>query len=218
MTRNLLLKALGSLVLALPAFAQTGQITGQVSDPTGARIPGAAVYVTNSGTGLASAATTNVDGYYAVPFLAPGEYRVSVTKDGFKTASRSAINLDVSQIARIDFSLALGSQAEEVTVTSTSAPLVQTETAALGQVIKESSVADLPLNGRNFTQLTTLTPGAYTAATTSFVKGSTIVANGMRTSNTVFVINGANTTDQDFEGTPLLPAPDAIQEFKDRKS
>src|SRR5262249_41519512 len=87
-------------------------------------------------------------------------------------------------------------------------------TAALGQVIKESSVADLPLNGRNFTQLTTLTPGAYTAATTSFVKGSTIVANGMRTSNTVFVINGANTTDQDFEGTPLLPAPDAIQEFK----
>jgi hypothetical protein len=198
----------------LPLAAQTGSITGQVSDPSGASIPDAGVTVTNIATGVATQTRTNAEGYYTVPFLTPGDYRITTTKEGFKTASRSPVKLDVNQIARIDFSLTLGAQTEQVNVTSTGAPLVQTETAALGQVIGDRTVVDLPLNGRNFTQLTTLTPGAYTAAPTGFVRGSTVVANGMRTSNTVFSVNGINTTDQDFEGTANLPPPDAIQEFK----
>jgi len=199
---------------ALPLVAQTGSVTGHVSDPSGATIPGASVAVTNFGTGVAAQTSTNADGYYTVPFLAPGDYGINVSKEGFKTASRSPVKLDVNQIARIDFSLTLGAQSEHVDVTSTAAPLVQSETAVVGQVIGERTVVDLPLNGRNFTQLTTLTPGAYTAASTSFVRGSTVIANGMRTSNTVFAVNGINTTDQDFEGTANLPPPDAIQEFK----
>lgn len=202
------------LACAVPLAGQTASMTGHISDPTGATIPGASVTVTNIGTDIATQTSTKTDGYYTVPFLIPGDYRISVTKEGFKTASRSPIKLDVNQIARIDFSLVLGAQSEQVVVTSTSAPLVQTETAAVGQVIGERTVVDLPLNGRNFTQLTTLTPGAYTGATTGFVSGSTVIANGMRTSNTVFTVNGINTTDQDFEGTANLPPPDAIQEFK----
>src|SRR5262249_18412070 len=111
------------------------------------------------------------------------------------------------------FQLIIGEQAELVNVTS-EAPLVQSESAVVGQVVGESAVVDLPLNGRNFTQLTTLTPGAFLSGVTGFVRGSTVVANGMRTSNTVFVVNGINITDQDFEGTAILPPPDAIQEFK----
>jgi hypothetical protein len=203
-----------AFAVALPLLAQTGQITGHVSDPTGATVPGAAITVTNIGTEVATQTTTNADGYYTVPFLSPGEYRITAGKEGFKTATRSGVKLDVNQIARIDFGLTLGAQTEQVVVNSTAAPLVQTETAALGQVIGERTVVDLPLNGRNFTQLTTLSPGAYTGAQTGFVRGSTVTANGMRTSNTVFSVNGINTTDQDFEGTATLPSPDAIQEFK----
>src|SRR5690349_15521629 len=75
------------------AFAQTGQITGQVSDPTGARVPAASVTVANIGTGVSSETSTNVDGYYTVPFLPPGDYRISVSKGGFKSASRSPVKL-----------------------------------------------------------------------------------------------------------------------------
>ena len=215
MTRLHAFLLLAAFLTASPRmFAQSGQITGQVSDPSGARVPGADVTATNMGTGVASPTTTNADGYYTVPFLPPGEYRIAVTKSGFKSATRVAIKLDVSQIARIDFALELGSQNEQVSVSSSAAPLLQSETSALGQVIAERTVLDLPLNGRNFTQLTTLTPGAYTGATTGFVRGSTVTANGMRTSNIKFSVNGVNTTDQDFEGTVNLPPPDAIQEFK----
>jgi len=198
----------------VPLVAQTGQITGQVTDPTGATVPDTSVTVTNIETGVATRTATNADGYYTAPFLTPGDYRISVSKSGFKAATIAPVKVDVSQIARMDFSLTLGSQTEEVEVTVATAPLVQSETAELGQVIGERTVVDLPLNGRNFTQLTTLTPGAYTGATTGFVRGSTVTANGMRTSNTVFMVNGVNTTDQDFEGTANLPPPDAIQEFR----
>src|SRR5260370_3632843 len=152
---SLLLASL--LSMAPQIFAQTGQITGQVSDRSGARVPGADIAVINMGTGVASPATTNTVGYYTVPFLAPGEYRITVTKNGFKTATPVAIKLDVHQIARIDFDLELGSQTEQVSVSSSAAPLLQSETSALGQVIGERTVSDLPLNGRNLTQLTTLT-------------------------------------------------------------
>ena len=176
-------------------------------------MPASAVVVTNTGTGIKNNTRTSAEGYYTVPFLDPGYYEISVTMSGFKTTTRSGIKLDLGQVARIDFRLDVGTQSEQVVVTST-APLVQSETASQGQVIGEAAVVDLPLNGRNFTQLTTLTPGAYTGPQTNFTKGSTVTVNGMRASNTAYVVNGINTTDQDYEGTAILPPPDAIQEFK----
>ncbi len=94
-------------------------------------------------------------------------------------------------------------------------PLLQSESASVGQVIDEKTVTDLPLNGRNFTQLTTLTPGASTGSPGSpYMHGITVLANGMRASNTIFMVNGVNTTDMDYLGTAIFPPPDAIQEFK----
>jgi hypothetical protein len=122
-------------ISTVPLIAQTTSITGHISDPTGASIPTASVTVTNIGTDVATQSRTNTNGYYTVPFLIPGNYRISIARDGFKTATRSPVKLDVNQIARIDFSLILGAQWEQVT--STAAPLVQTETA----------VEDNPPNG-----------------------------------------------------------------------
>src|SRR5262249_10512029 len=144
----------------LPMHGQTGRITGQVIDPTAASVPGAAVTLTNTGTRIRTPTSTNAEGYYTLPLVDPGYYAITVARSGFKTAERSGIKLDVGQIARIDFQLVIGEQAEVVNVT-TEAPLVQSESAVVGQVIGESAVVDLPLNGRNFTQLTTLTPGAF---------------------------------------------------------
>jgi hypothetical protein len=199
----------GPLVLV----AQTSEITGQVVDPTGARVPGAATVVTNMGTGIKSHTTTNEEGYYTVPALNPGNYEVAVTMLGFKAATRSAVKLDVGQIARIDFRLVLGSPTEQLNITS-AAPLVQSESSSVGQVIAQASVVDLPLNGRNFTQLSALTPGASAAPSSGMFGASGVTASGMRNSNTVFLMNGINVTEQDSNGTNILPPPDAIQEFK----
>ncbi len=202
------------LTFAVSLAAQTGQITGQITDQTAASIQGASVTVTNMATDVSTQITTTVDGYYTAPFLVPGNYRITATKTGFKTASRFPVRLDVNQIARIDFRLDIGSQSEQVDVRATDAPLLQTESAAIGQVIGEVTVVDLPLNGRFFTQLTTLTPGAYNPVGNRSMNGATVIANGMRASNTIYTVNGVNTTDYLFQGTPILPAPDALQEFK----
>src|SRR5262245_5026318 len=108
----------------------TAQITGVVSDPTGAVVPGAQMTIVNTGTGVKRNSVSNDSGNYTVPLLDPGNYELTTTKDGFRPISRSGITLHVGQVARIDLVMELGSVSEAVQITG-EAPLVESETSSL---------------------------------------------------------------------------------------
>ena len=161
--RSLLgLLILGAGVLgAFPgtARAQVGTaINGTVRDASGAVIPDAKVTLRNSATKLDLVTTTNSAGAYGFPSVQPGNYEIRVSKQGFNAAIESEITVVVNQIATYDVTLKTGSVTETVTVQAT-ANEVETTSAELGVAIVKAEVNDLPLNGRNFTQLLTLTPG-----------------------------------------------------------
>jgi hypothetical protein len=224
--RLLMLVMLAVLVAAQAAQAQaTGGMTGIVTDASGAVIPGATVEVVNQGTTQTRVVTTGADGFFAVPLLAPGQYSVKATLSGFKTTTREGITVRVNDTARVDIAMAVGAVEEAVTVTG-EAPLVETSHATLGITIDEQQVVELPLNGRNFTQLGTLipgvvapptglggaggdaTPGGFGAVTSGFA------VNGMRNQSNNFLLDGSSNNDTFNTGFVLRPPPDAIQEFK----
>lgn len=230
MLRQLLKRCAGGLVLAVlsagPLLAQaTGSITGSVADESGAVIPGVTIEATNDGTGLVRTSLTGSDGVFTVVQLAPGRYTVRAILAGFRTAQRDAVTVAVQTSSRVDFQLSVGSLEEAVTVVAT-VPLVETRSATLGLVVQEREVQELPLNGRNFTQLGTLmpgviappaalggaageaTPGGFGATTAGFN------VNGMRNQSNNFLLDGANNNDTFNTGFVLRPPPDAIQEFK----
>jgi len=149
---------LGSASILL-SQADTGRITGTITDTSGAAVPGANVVVENEGTALRRGLTTAESGNYTAALLPPGTYRVTVQKEGFQAADQSNIKLDVDQVARIDFILQLGEVSETIKVES-SAITLDTDSPTIGQVVNQRLVSDLPLNGRNFTQLLLLGPGA----------------------------------------------------------
>jgi outer membrane receptor protein involved in Fe transport len=202
-----------------------GAITGIVSDQSGAVIPGVTIDVTNTATGQVRTAVTGIDGYYTVLQLPPGPYRVKATLAGFKVVVREGVTVAVETTSRVDLQMTVGAVEESVTVTADS-PLVETRTATLGTVIEEKKIVELPLNGRNFTQLGTLmpgvvappaalggaageaTPGGFGAVTSGFS------VNGLRNQSNNFLLDGASNNDTFNTGFVLRPPPDAIQEFK----
>ena len=211
------------LLLALATVSSlaqepTAQITGLVSDPSGASIPGAALDVQNTATGVHAKTTSNASGNYVLANLAPGPYRITATKDGFEKVERTGITLTVSQTARLDFSLKVGSTSETVEVNST-APLLQSSSASINQVIDSKTVVDLPLNGRNFLQLAKLSagvlnpkPGDRAAA------GGSFVANGVRAQLNNFQLDGIDNNakivdQQNSSPVTIQPSVDALQEF-----
>ena len=146
-----------ALTLVPVAYGQTlGEIVGSVSDATGAMIPGAAVTVTNTGTNAVRATQTNAAGLYTAPGLVPGPYVVRVETAGFRPSARS-LTLQVQQTARVDFEMEVGEVTESIEVTSEAA-LLTTENTTVGTVIDQRRIQELPLNGRNFLQLATLSP------------------------------------------------------------
>ncbi|HSC25658.1 MAG TPA: carboxypeptidase regulatory-like domain-containing protein [Vicinamibacterales bacterium] len=208
------------------AYAQaTGSIVGTVTDESGSVIPGVTIEVTNVATGQMRAVVTGSDGYYSVPLLRPGQYEVKATLGGFRTMIRQGITVEVESTARVDLRMAVGGLEENITVTA-EASLVETSHAQLGVVVDQKKIEDLPLNGRNFTQLGTLipgvaapppglgggggdaTPGGFGAATSGFN------VNGMRNQSNNFLLDGANNNDTFNTGFVMRPPPDAIQEFK----
>lgn len=212
----------GTFLLCLntgPVFAQLaqfGQITGLVTDTSGAVVAGARVSVANESTRVVRTTATNADGNYVVGPLLPGTYDVTVSRAGFVTQTRSAIRLDVAQIARINVTLNVGAVSQHVTVKSSPA-LLQTQSASVGTVVSESGVVNLPLDGRNYLQLSTLTPGVIATAlssTATDLPSNELVVNGTRNSAVTFMIDGADAQDQFNSGSPFTPAPDALQEFK----
>jgi len=215
---------LTALVFAMRqvSLAQTADVTGRVTDTSEAVIPNADVAVTNLGTGIKRNTTSNEDGYYTVPLLPPGDYKIFVQKPGFKTASRSKIKLEVQQVARVDFELEVGEVTTTVEVTG-EAPLLQSQHVTLGDVIAEKEVKELPLNGRNFVQLLTLTPGVTPGASASVqtqgiltsARGNTAVQiNGLNDLSTNYLLDGIDNNETTIGGIIIFPPVDAIQEFK----
>ena len=133
-------------------FAQTyGKITGAITDASGAVVEGARVSVRNTATSQVREALTNQTGVYDVPFLVPGSYVVRVEKQGFKSATRSDVLLQVGDVARVDFTVDVGVVTESVEVQGGSA-LLTTETTSVGTVIENRRIVELPLDGRNYLQ------------------------------------------------------------------
>ncbi len=159
-SRVLIAFALFGSVLSTGLFAQDarGSISGRVSDPSGAYVPGVTVTVTNLGTNLTVTTTTNEVGGYEVPFLIPGTYRISGAQTGFSTAIRDKIELRTADKLAIDLTLQMGSATESVTVTADT-PLLETTTATMGQTVDQRRMADLPIAHGNPYLLMTLTSG-----------------------------------------------------------
>ena len=170
------------------AFGQTAQLSGGVRDPSGAVISRASVVIRSEETRIERLTSTNAEGVYDVPFLAPGTYTVLVQAPGFRPAHRTGLKLDVAQSARLDFTLELAAVGESVSV-SAAGGLVESESAAVSTVIDRQLIDTLPLNGRSFQTLITLTPGVVMTKA-SFGEQGQFSVNGQRANANYFTIDG----------------------------
>ena len=204
------------------AWAQIGtsQVKGAVRDSTGLAVPGAEVKLTQTSTGLVRTATTEADGSYILPNLPVGPYQFEVSKEGFTKYVQSGIVLQVGANPEIDATLKVGAVSQQVEVTADAA-MVETRSTGVGQVVDQQRVVDLPLNGRQATQLIFLAGAANTGANVdSFAAGKNyplipeISVAGGQSDGITFLLDGGTHNDP-LNGMALpLPFPDALQEFK----
>lgn len=209
------LLGIGVLALASTCFAQTATITGRVTDSTESVIPGTQITVTNEATGGVRETEANQTGYYAVPLLPPGQYRIVVEMDGFKQIIRDGITLEVGQISEIDFVMDVGTITEQIEVTADVLQLNTVE-ASQGQVIENQRIVDMPLNGRNYNQLALLSAGTVQPVGGRFGGFS---VGGQRTTQNNFLLDGVDNNGVELAGAQrrsemVQPSIDAIQEFK----
>ena len=221
-----LIITLFAVLASVGAFAQTtSQVSGSVTDRTGALVAEATVTITNLETQLTREVQTDANGFYVIPLLPPGRYRLEVRKTGFKSTIQDNITLEVNQAARLDLSLELGAVTESVNVTS-AAPLVESDSSSIGQVVETKQIVDLPLNGRNFVQLAILGPGVtgvgYGASGTimsgsrpdDLRPGSEIFSNGNREGSNNFMYDGIDNNERLTLSITLRPSVEAVREFK----
>ena len=203
------------------AFAQqiTGSIRGSVEDPSGAVVQSASVTARQTETGLTRTATTDHTGAYVLLELPVGHYELQVEAKGFQTYVQQGITLNVNETAAIPVHLAVGAETQQLQVTA-DAQLIQSTVTSLGKMVSEREVLDLPLNGRNFTQLGLLQPGVVpltpglAEAGGSLREGQAYAVNGQRPESNNFLIDGANNFNGVDGGFVLKPPVDAITEFK----
>jgi hypothetical protein len=196
-----------------------GTIRGSVTDQSGAVVANASVTATNLGTGATRSATSTATGDYVIPDLPPGTYKVTVKAASFKEGVVNNVELHISSQTLVNVKLEVGG-ATEVMEVNANALQVQTDSAALGEVIDATQVKELPLNGRSFVQLTQLAPGVsaannYDAKDKGLQGGVDFSVNGNPNTNNLFLIDGANNNDTGSNRTILLyPSIEAIAEFK----
>lgn len=206
----------------------TAEIAGRIMDPTGALVPQAAVEVVNLATQVKRTAQSGASGEYTVPLLEPGSYRLTVTKAGFRAAEVANITLVVNQTLAQDVTLSIGTTSQTVEVKA-QAELIQAATSEIGTVVGQQVVHDLPLNGRNFTQLLTLVAGATPISTAQWshvgddgaasfgVPGSDLAApsiSGQWNRSILYMADGVLNTDNCTSTYAVPLVIDAIQEFK----
>ena len=228
MKRTLLTVVAGSLAFLLsPAvYGQaTGSIAGTVTDASGSAIPGAKVTVAAPSIGISRDFATDDSGRYLIPLLPVATYEVRVVVQGFQTAEAKDVRLQVDEHRELDFKLSPASVKESVEVAAT-AVAVQTADATLGQVITSQQVADLPLNGRDFVQLATLTPGVNQETNpNSFFNGGpssevsargtySLSVGGSRANSTDWLLDGSDNNELTAGGIGIFSSIDDIQEFK----
>ena len=192
-------------------------IVGAVKDASGSSVAGANVTVTNTGTGAERRTVSDDSGDFSVPNLQPATYTIRVEKPGFQAAVVAPFDLRVGLVLRQTVTLAVGAVSEAVTVQA-EAPLMQTETGTVGQVIDQKRIVDLPLNGRNLVQLAALSAGVsprlIQRGTPQYGERNLFVTvDGGRDSSTNYVIDGVYVRSLRFNNLSLQPAVDTIQEF-----
>jgi hypothetical protein len=212
---------LGWTVLLLLASAsvsgQTGQLTGKVTDRLGGAVPDVQVTVLQPATGTRRVTSTSRDGFYSAASLQPGAYTITLEHAGFKTLEHSALQLEVDQIARVDFVLELGSIAEEVFV-SGAAPVLSPDTQAVGQVIRADLITGLPLLGRDAYALGELSPGVRISRgmndlPVDMVGTSSVSINGAQGNTNEFLLDGAPNSSPAQNQPILYPNADSVEEF-----
>src|SRR5215813_9244975 len=212
------------VAFALPLLAQTpsGEISGVISDSNGSVVAGVKITLTNPATNAVREVQSNDSGLYAIPALPPGIYTLKVEKTGFRAVERRNIEVLVGSANRIDVTLEVGEMTNTVEIIG-GAPVLQSENASIGTVIENRSIVELPLNGRNYLQLTSLIPGATTYGPAS-AQGQqrmggqrnsfALNVSGQRIHFNHYSLDGIENTDLNFNSYMLLPSIDAIREFK----
>lgn len=210
-----------SCLLALPvgSAAQSGAatITGLVMDETGGALPGVTITATAAASGVTYTAVTNAAGNYTMPALLIGGYEVRAELTGFRTATRPGVVLEAKQVARLDFRMVVGAVQETIEVTG-SAPILQTESATVGEVLSGTTVQNLPLNGRNTGQLALLLPGTITYNPRGFTNIGSVnmnrpFVNGNREQTNNFIVDGFDVNETIDNRVSYQPSPDAVAEI-----
>jgi hypothetical protein len=208
--------------VTLPLHGQTslGQITGNITDPSGASVPGATVAVTNVGTSAVRNATSDSNGFYILTNLPIGDYTIKVTGTGFRGEQRNGIAITADAHITADFQLQVGGITDTVSVTAVQGETLNTTSGELARVIDPGQVSNLPLNGRNYVQLMTLIPGAITTnpdnfAITTSLASNTQSINGNRADSSNLTVDGAyNQVAGSNSSLMNNVSPDFIQEVK----
>jgi len=207
-----------------PAAGQsvTGTILGTVTDASGAVVAGVKVTILNEGTALTRTVVSDVSGEYTVPSLPTGRYTVMSEMSGFKALALSNIEVGVDQRVRIDLKLEVGAMSESVSITAET-PLVQTSSSELGTTVGNEQIEALPLNGRNFVNLTRTIPGVLRGIPGANIDGAgslawrasaSFSANGQRPRDNNYMLDGVDNNETWLQTVVVFPSVDALDEFK----
>jgi Carboxypeptidase regulatory-like domain len=223
--KNRLLLLLSLLAIFVPfgplltAQLVSGSITGNVTDPSGAAVAGAAIQVTNTETGVQNAAKSNASGYFNISNLIAGTYTITVSAPGFKELSQTGVVVDIGSVVRLDSSLQVGNVEQKIQVTS-DAPQLQTDKVELGITINSTQLVDLPSEGRNPTALATIQAGVVMSTGNTGVPSASgsadygFSANGQRAQLNRQMLDGVDDTEGVGGGAAIVPSTDELKEYQ----